>query len=139
MTPKIKLSDIDLEGVEGELLDRILRLLGRLATLDTADFGQFLRAAYVPVTAANYALLQNDAFITANFAGVVTLTLPDAKQNVNRMIAVRTIQNQLVNSAAANVVPLAGGAAGAAILAAVAGKWALLISDGTAWQIQMAN
>jgi hypothetical protein len=31
-------------------------------------------------------------------------------------------------------VPRAGGAAGPAILAAAAGNWALLVSDGTDWQ-----
>jgi hypothetical protein len=44
-----------------------------------------------------------------------------------------------VNSAVANVVQLAGGAATSAILAATAGKWCVLQSDGTAWQIMSAN
>jgi hypothetical protein len=37
------------------------------------------------------------------------------------------------------VVPLAGGAAGTAILAATAGKYATLVSDGTNWIITQAN
>ena len=38
-----------------------------------------------------------------------------------------------VVSASSNVVPLTGGAAGTAILAATAGKWCTLVSDGTNW------
>lgn len=41
--------------------------------------------------------------------------------------------------AAVNVVPMAGGAAGTAILAATAGKWVLLVSNGTNWLTQMGN
>jgi hypothetical protein len=55
------------------------------------------------------------------------------------MLMVRTIQAQTVVSASSDVVPVAGGAAGTAILAATAGKWALLQSDGTNWQIMMAG
>jgi hypothetical protein len=36
-------------------------------------------------------------------------------------------------------VPLAGGAAGTAILAATAGKWADISSDGTNWVIMASN
>jgi len=42
-------------------------------------------------------------------------------------------------SASSNVVPLVGGAAGTAILAATAGKWALAKSDGTNWQLMAGN
>jgi hypothetical protein len=44
-----------------------------------------------------------------------------------------------VTSASSNVVPLAGGAAGTAILAATAGKWATVQSNGTNWVIIAAN
>jgi hypothetical protein len=36
-------------------------------------------------------------------------------------------------------VPLTGGSAGTAILAATAGKWATLKSNGAAWQITQAG
>ncbi|WP_176479108.1 hypothetical protein [Mesorhizobium sp. WSM3860] len=51
---------------------------------------------------------------------------------------IKTIQAQTVVSASSNVVPLAGGAAGTAILAATARKWATLVSDGTNWVIMQA-
>ena len=52
---------------------------------------------------------------------------------------IKTIQAQTVVSASSNVVPLVGGAAGTAILAATAGKWATLVSDGTNWVIMQGN
>lgn len=70
-----------------------------------------------------------------NRAATVTLTLPDPVIWPNRKLKVKTIQAQLVISASSNVVPLIGGAAGTAILPAVAGSWADLISDGTNWNI----
>jgi hypothetical protein len=51
--------------------------------------------------------------------------------NIGRELFIRTIQNQAAVSASSDVVPLAGGAAGTAILAATAGKWARLKSDGS--------
>lgn len=80
-----------------------------------------------------------DSSIIANRAGTVTLTLPAAASYAGRWLYVRTIQSQTVVSASSNVVPSVGGAAGTAILAGTAGKWAALQSDGTNWQVMMAN
>lgn len=90
------------------------------------------------VSAATYTVA-GDSGVIANFAGTVTLTLPAAGTFPGRALLVKTIQAQAVVSDASNVVPLAGGAAGTAILAATAGKWATLQSDGSAWQIMAAN
>lgn len=90
-------------------------------------------------TGATYTVVDNDTDIIANRAGTITLTLPSATNYLNRAIRVRTIQAQTVVSASSNVVPLIGGAAGTAILAATAGKWAELVSDGTNWQIMAGN
>ena len=76
--------------------------------------------------------------IIANFAGTMTLTLPPATP-AGRRLNIRTIQAQLVNSASANVVPRGSLTAGTAILAATAGAWAELVSDGTAWQTMAAG
>jgi hypothetical protein len=89
---------------------------------------------------ASYALGSSDfSLIFNNAGGSSTLTLPTAANSPGRLVLVKTTQAQTVVSASANVVPLAGGAAGTAILAATAGKWALLQSDGTSWQTMMAN
>jgi hypothetical protein len=51
----------------------------------------------------------------------------------------KTIAAQSVVSASSNVVPLDGSVASAAILPAVAGKYATLVSNGTNWVIMQAN
>ncbi len=89
--------------------------------------------------AATYTVLISDNVLTANYAGTLTYTLPAAASYIGRMLTVRTITANTVVSAASNVVPLVGGSAGTAILAATAGKWADLQSDGTYWNIIRAN
>lgn len=96
-------------------------------------------SAPVTQTAATYTVALSDVYIIADRAGTVTLTLPAAATFTGRQLWVRTIQAQAVDSASANVVPRAGGVAGTAILGAVDGAWALLVSDGTNWQIMASS
>jgi hypothetical protein len=74
-----------------------------------------------------------------NASGTFTATLPVAASYPGRWWRCKSIAAQAVNSASSNVVPLAGGAAAATILAAGAGKWADLQSDGVNWIIMAAN
>lgn len=74
-----------------------------------------------------------------NAAGTCTATLPSATTNTGRWWYAKTQTAQLVNSATSNIVPLNGGAAGTAILAATIGKWAILQSDSSNWVIMAAN
>lgn len=90
-------------------------------------------------TGATYTVSTSDTTIIANRAGTVTLTLLAAATYPGRRLRAVTIQAQTVVSASSNVVPLAGGSAGTAILAATAGKWADLESDGTNWIITASN
>ena len=90
-------------------------------------------------TGATYTVGTTDHSIIANRAGTITLTLPTASSFTGRELLVRTITANTVVSNASNVVPLAGGAAGTAIVGATAGLWALLQSDGTNWQIMAGN
>lgn len=87
----------------------------------------------------NYSLAETDTSLIFNGSGTITLTLQAASSYRGRLLFVKTIAAQAVNSASSNVVPLAGGAAGTAILAATAGKWAILQSDATNWQIMASN
>ena len=89
------------------------------------------------IAAATGTVAATDNFLIVNNAGVCTLTLGTA--TAGRVLHVRTITANTVVSASSNVVPAAGGAAGTAILAATAGKWATLQGDGTNWQIQASN
>lgn len=64
-----------------------------------------------------------------------TATLPAASAYTGRELHFINNQAQTLVSASSNVVPAAGGAAGTAILAATAGVWAKLVSDGSNWII----
>lgn len=88
--------------------------------------------------AATYTVLATDGTIIQTTAGS-TYTLPAASTNVGRILNLVTQFAGAVISASSNVVPIAGGAAGTAILAATAGKYAILQSNGTNWVIIAAN
>jgi hypothetical protein len=91
------------------------------------------------VQTGNFTVGATENWIICNGAGSITVTLPTAASFVGREIMIKTIAAQTVISAASNVAPLVGGAAGNAILAATAGKWATLVSNGTNWVIMQAN
>lgn len=96
-------------------------------------------ASPVSETNATHTVGATESDLICNRAGTVTVTLPAAASFPGRRWNVSTIQAQTVVSNASNVVPVAGGAAGTAILAATAGKWATLISNGTNWVIMASN
>jgi hypothetical protein len=92
-----------------------------------------------PVTkTTNFTLAVTENWLICNGAGSITVTLPAAASFTGREVFIKTIAAQTVVSASSNVVPLVGGAAATAILAATAGKWATLVSDGTNWIIVQA-
>jgi hypothetical protein len=90
-------------------------------------------------TSSTVAATDTDYIINAS--GTYTLTLPAATTtNTGRLINLKSINAQIVNSASSNVVPLSGTqTAGTAIFTATAGKWATLRSDGTNWVIMQGN
>jgi hypothetical protein len=100
--------------------------------------GSLSRNAPVTVT-ANYTVAETVSWLICNGTGTITLTLPTAASWTGRELMIKTTANQSVVSIASNVVPLAGGAAGTAILTNTAGKWATLVSDGSNWIIMQAN
>lgn len=109
-----------------------VQITGGIATL------QLRRRAPVTKT-ANFTVADNEHWLVCNGTADITVTLPDAATNIGREIMLRTIAAFTVISASANVVPIAGGAAGTAILAATSGKYATLVSDGTNWLISEGN
>ena len=93
-----------------------------------------------PVTkTASFTLGSNENEVICNGTATITVTLPAASSWVGRKVRIKTVAAFTVVSASSNVVPLAGGAAGTAILAATAGKYAELVSDGTNWIVMAAN
>jgi hypothetical protein len=91
--------------------------------------------ATAPVTkTANFTVAAGEVWLINNKSGSsCTVTLPTPSTNTGRVLNFQNYQAQTLVSASSNVVPLAGGAAGTAILQAVAGANATLVSDGTSW------
>ena len=93
----------------------------------------------IPATkTSDFVLGDTEQEIIVNKASSCIVTLPAASAWTGRIVYFKTIQAQTLVSASSNVVPLTGGAAGTAILAATAGKWAKLVSDGSNWIIMAA-
>jgi hypothetical protein len=93
----------------------------------------------VPVTVtADFAVGTSNWYINNKSGSTCTVTLPTASTWPGRYLTFQNYQAQTLVSASSNVVPQAGGAAGTAILLAVAGNWATMVSDGTNWVIMQA-
>jgi hypothetical protein len=104
----------------------------------TTHIGAIGRGAPVTKT-GNFTLAITENWIICNGTATITVTLPAASSWTGREVMLKTIAAFTVVSASSNVVPLVGGAASTAILAATAGKYATLVSDGTNWIIMQAN
>ena len=92
-------------------------------------------AGGAPVTkTADFSVAAGETWLINNKSGSsCTVTLPTASTNTGRVLHFQNYQAQTLVSASSNVAPLAGGAATTAILEAVAGANATLVSDGTNW------
>lgn len=90
-------------------------------------------------TGTAYTVAPTDCNLILNPTGAMTITLPTASTSGGLLLNLKLIAAHAVTSASSNVVPLAGGAAGSAVLSGTAGKYCTLISDGTNWQIMAAN
>lgn len=93
-----------------------------------------------PITkTANFSVANGESWYINNKTGsACTVTLPAASSFTGRELTFVNYQAQTLISASSNVVPLGGGSAGTAILAASVGDWATLVSDGTNWIIMQA-
>jgi hypothetical protein len=88
----------------------------------------------VPVTVtADFSVGTSAWYINNKSGSTCTVTLPTASLWSGRYLTFKNIQAQTLVSASSNVVPIDGTVAGTAILLAVAGNWATLVSDGTNW------
>lgn len=85
-----------------------------------------------------YVVLKTDSTIIQTTTGA-NYTLPAAATWPGRELHFVNHIAGAATSDAANVVPIGGGAAGTTILAATAGKWATLKSNGTNWLIIASN
>ena len=96
-----------------------------------------------PVTkTADFTVAANETWLINNKSGsTCTVTLPSASLYVGRYLVFKNLQAQTLVSASSNVVLIDSTTAGTAILLAVVGNWATLVSDGTNWIVmqQAAN
>ena len=119
-------------------------ITGLLKGNGTAISAAVANTDYVPLSTvltktADYTITNTDTWIINNKSGsAMTLTFPAASAWTGRSITVKNMQAQLVNSASSNIVPIDSTTAGTAILLAVVGNWATMVSDGTNWVIMQA-
>ena len=112
---------------------------------DSREIGRFLGGDTttrfrVPVTKTTaFTVADHEDDIIVNGSASVTATLPAASAYPGRKIRIKTRAAYTVVSASSNVKPLDTDTAGTAILAATAGKWAELVSDGSNWIIMAGN
>jgi hypothetical protein len=110
-----------------------------VAVFGTAPTITGLRRAAPVTKTADFTLGDAEDYVINNKTGsACVVTLPAPASQSGRVVVMKTIQAQAINSASSNVVPLAGGAAGTAIVSGTAGNWAELVSDGTNWIIMKA-
>jgi hypothetical protein len=112
--------------------------------VDTAAITAAINAASsAPVTkTADFTVADNETWLINNKSGsTCTVTLPTASAWTGRILTFKNLQAQTLVSASSNVVLIDGTVAGTAILLAVVGNWATMVSDGTNWIImqQAAN
>ena len=113
---------------------------GYLTSADWVTFNSKAAGSTTPVTkTADFTVAATDYWLINNKSGsTCTVTLPAASAYSGRQLTFKNAQAQLLVSASSNVVPLDNSAAGTAILLAVVGNWATMVSDGTNWVIMQA-
>ena len=126
--------------------------LGTLATTDLLQYNGTYWTNVSPATViagssgapvtktADFTVAAGETWLINNKSGsTCTVTLPVAASNIGRVLHFQNYQAYTVVSASSNVIPVAGGAASTAILNAVAGDSATLVSDGTNWVMTQYN
>jgi hypothetical protein len=126
-------SNVEITGLANTDLLQYDSIQARWENIPAADV--IANTLTAPVTkVADFTVAAGEKWIINNKSGsTCTATLPTASTNVGRVLNFQNYQAQTLVSASSNVVPLVGGAATTAILTAVAGDTATLVSDGTNW------
>ena len=113
--------------------------VGNVGAVAGVFTGSLALKAPVTVTGATYTMLATDSSLIINASATCTVTLLAPATYPGRILNIKTVAAYTVVSAGSNVVPVASTSAGTAILAATAGKWAMLQSDGTNWVTMLAG
>ena len=132
-------------GVESQMaeMQKQIEALQVQPIVDVALISASIAAlSSVPVTVtADFTVGASAWYINNKSGSTCTVTLPAASSWTGRQITFKNMQAQTLVSASSNVVPIDSTSAGTAILLAVVGNWATMVSDGTNWVImqQAAN
>ena len=113
--------------------------VGNVGAVAGVFTGSLALKAPVTVTGATYTMLATDSSLIINASATCTVTLLAPATYPGRILNIKTVAAYTVVSAGSNVVPVESTSAGTAILAATAGKWAMLQSDGTNWVTMLAG
>jgi len=134
----------------GDLVSQITEQQKQIEALQSqpvVDTASIIAAINAPLSApvtktADFTVADNETWLINNKSGsTCTVTLPTASAWTGRELTFKNLQAQTLVSASSNVVLIDGTVAGTAILLAVVGNWATMVSDGTNWVImqQAAN
>ena len=112
--------------------------ISRIPTTNLDVNGSIAFRAPSLTNAATYTVATTDVSLRFTTTAC-TVTLPAAASFTGRVLYLNNVTAIAVTSASSNVIPLGSNTAGTAILAATAGKFAMIQSDGTNWITMMAN
>ena len=93
----------------------------------------------VKVSATSYTVTTTDASIIFDTTANCNVVMPAAATYPGRILYVKTIAARTINSTSASIKPIDSNTAANNILTNVAGKFAMLQSDGNNWVIMMNN
>jgi hypothetical protein len=134
--------EVQTQPTQESTIDQIAELQKQIQALevqpviDVAAINAAIAAlSSAPVTkTADFTVAAGETWLINNkSSSSCTVTLPTPSTSTGRVLNFQNYQAQTLVSASSNVVPLAGGSATTAILQAVAGANATLVSDGTSW------
>lgn len=113
-----------------------------IAVANITSYAKYAAAGLTaPITANTYTVLDTDTFIVFNMGGSASVTFPTASSYTGRMLYLKNLSTtKLPTSASTNIVPIAGGTATQTLFSSLAaGKFTILVSNGTAWEIMAQN
>jgi hypothetical protein len=111
---------------------------GSLVTGTTDGQGGQYEAPFGVISASTYSVASTDYTIVNIYsAGAVTVTMPNAAASTRRRLVFTSTQAVTISAGAANIISLTGGLS--STIVSGAGKWAVLVCDGTNWRTVMAN
>lgn len=109
---------------------------------DAREIGRFnapRREGAAVIKTGNFTWADTEDFIVCNGTASITATLPDPVKWAGRQIGIKTIAAYTVIASTGTVKPISSNTPDTAILAATAGKWASMVSDGAYWVVMAAG